>query len=150
GERGMSTPVPVAPAIPAPPSAPPVRSSRPYLYALDPLRGITALIVILVHVLIFVNFDWQSVRAQEWQALCGAVSAVPRNVFLFIPAITLVYVYGGRPLPLGRFWSRRGLSVLLPYCLWTVIYARTNTPQPSVGRFAHIVGRDLITGGASY
>src|SRR5262245_29870527 len=68
GERGMSTPVPVAPAIPAPPSAPPVRSSRPYLYALDPLRGITALIVILVHVLIFVNFDWQSVRAQEWQA----------------------------------------------------------------------------------
>jgi surface polysaccharide O-acyltransferase-like enzyme len=101
-------------------------------------------------VLIFVNFHWQSVRAQEGQALGVAVTHVTRNVFMFITAITLVYVYAGRPLPLGRFWSRRGLSVLLPYCLWTIIYARNNTPQPTVGRFAHIVGRDLITGGASY
>jgi surface polysaccharide O-acyltransferase-like enzyme len=139
-------------SVPAPAShiVPPARTSRPYLYWLDPLRGVTALIVILVHVLIFVNFHWRSVRAQEWQSAGVAVTHVTRNVFMFITAITLVYVYAGKPLPLGRFWARRGLSVLLPYCLWTVAYAWINTPGPTVGHFARIVARDLITGGASY
>lgn len=134
------------------PSAPPARSSssRPYLYALDPLRGLTALIVILVHVLIFVDFHWQSVHAQESQALGVAVTHVTRNVFMFLTAITLSYVYAGKPLPLGRFWSRRGVGVLLPYCIWTVVYAWINTPERAPGHFARIAGRDLITGGASY
>ncbi len=134
----------------APPATPPARPSRPYLYALDPLRGLTALVVILVHVLIFVDFRWRSVRAQEMQALGVAVTHITRNVFMFITAITLSYVYAGSPLPLRRFWSRRGIGVLLPYCLWTVVYAWINTPEHAAGHVARIVGRDLITGGASY
>jgi hypothetical protein len=76
-------------SVPAPTSqiVPPARTSRPYLYWLDPLRGVTALIVILVHVLIFVDFHWRSVRAQEWQSAGIAVTHVTRNVFMFITAI---------------------------------------------------------------
>src|SRR4051794_245282 len=146
--RGASGPV-SAPTQVAP-AAPPAPSSRPYLYALDPLRGITALVVILVHVLIFVDFHWQSVRAQELQAAGIAVTHVTRNVFMFLTAITLSYVYAGRPLPLGRFWSRRGVGVLLPYCIWTIVYAWINTPEHAAGHVARIVARDLVTGGASY
>ncbi len=123
---------------------------RPYIYEVDPLRGVTAIIVVAVHVLLFVNFGWRSPSSVHLQDAVLATIRFTRNVFMFITAFTLVYVYYGKPFSLKRFWSRRSVGVLLPYCLWTVAYAWLNTPQPSAARFARIVGLDLLTGQASY
>ena len=132
----------------AAPRAP--RSSRSYLYELDPLRGITALFVVLVHVLIFVDFHWRTERSLQLQNAGVVVTHVARNVFMFITAVTLTYVYAGKPFQVRRFWSRRSVGVFLPYAIWTVIYAWLNTPQPTVLHFVRIVARDLLTGEASY
>ncbi|MGI8687286.1 MAG: acyltransferase [Thermomicrobiales bacterium] len=123
---------------------------RPYIYEVDPLRGVTAIIVVAVHVLLFVNFGWRSPSSIHIQNAVLATIRFTRNVFMFITAFTLVYVYYGKPFSLKRFWSRRSVGVLLPYCLWSVAYAWLNTPQPSVARFARVVGIDLLTGQASY
>jgi probable poly-beta-1,6-N-acetyl-D-glucosamine export protein len=128
----------------------PTRSSRPYLYALDPLRGITALLVVLVHVLIFVDFHWRTERSLQLQDAGVVVTHVARNVFMFITAVTLTYVYAGKPFLFRRFWSRRSVGVFLPYALWSIVYAWINTPQPTAIRFARVVALDLITGQASY
>ncbi len=123
---------------------------RPYIYEIDPLRGITAVIVVAVHVLLFVNFGWRSSSSIHLQDAVLATIRFTRTIFMFITAFTLVYVYYGKPFSLKRFWSRRSIGVLLPYCLWTVFYAWLNTPQPSAARFARVVGIDLLTGQASY
>jgi peptidoglycan/LPS O-acetylase OafA/YrhL len=138
---------PVGKPVAAPQAA---RSSRPYLYALDPLRGITALLVVLVHVLVFVDFHWQTERSLQLQNAGVVVTHVARNVFMFITAVTLTYVYAGKPFLARRFWSRRSVGVFLPYALWTIAYAWINTPQPTLIRFARVVALDLITGQASY
>ncbi len=126
------------------------RSSRSYLYELDPLRGITALLVVLVHVLIFVDFHWRTERSLQFQDAGIVVTHVARNVFMFITAVTLTYVYAGKPFQARRFWSRRSVGVFLPYALWTVVYAWINTPPPTILRFVRVVALDLLTGQASY
>lgn len=123
---------------------------RPYVYEVDPLRGATAIIVVAVHVLLFVDFGWRSPSSIHIQDAVLAAIRFTRTVFMFITAFTLVYVYYGQPFPLKRFWSRRSVGVLLPYCLWSVVYAWLNTPQPSAAHFAKVVGIDLLTGQASY
>ncbi len=123
---------------------------RPYIYEIDPLRGATAIIVVAVHVLLFVDFGWRSPSSVNIQDAVLATIRFTRNVFMFLTAFTLVYVYYGKPFPLKRFWSRRSVGVLLPYCLWSVFYAWLNSPQPSAARFARVVGIDLLTGQASY
>ncbi len=123
---------------------------RPYIYEVDPLRGVTAIIVVAVHVLLFVNFGWRSPSSIHIQDAVLATIRFTRNVFMFITAFTLVYVYYGKPFSLKRFWSRRSVGVLLPYCLWSVAYAWLNTPQPTAARFVRVVGTDLLTGQASY
>ena len=128
----------------------PRRSSRPYLYELDPLRGITALLVVLVHVLIFVDFHWRTERSLQLQDAGVVVTHVARNVFMFITAVTLTYVYAGKPFQVRRFWSRRSVGVFLPYALWTRHLRVAQYPSADGARFARVVARDLLTGQASY
>ncbi len=128
----------------------PQPEKRPSVYEVDPLRGVTAIIVVAVHVLLFVNFGWRSQSSIHLQDAVLATIRFTRNVFMFITAFTLVYVYYGKPFSLKRFWSRRSVGVLLPYCIWSIAYAWLNTPQPSAARFARVVGLDLLTGQASY
>ncbi|HEU5329630.1 MAG TPA: acyltransferase family protein [Thermomicrobiales bacterium] len=126
------------------------RQSRPHIYEMDPLRIVTALVVVAVHVLAFVDLRSQTPLTVQLQNAALAATHFTRAVFMFVTAFTLTYVYYGKPFPLKRFWSRRSIGVLLPYCLWSAAYAWLNTPHTSPVQFSKVLAADLVTGNASY
>ena len=82
----------------------------------------------------------------------GIITSVhfTRDVFMFITALALTYVYFGRPFKASRFWAKRSIGVLLPYCIWSIAYTWVNTSQHSPGAFAKLVVFNILTGNASY
>ncbi|HEX4206301.1 MAG TPA: acyltransferase [Ktedonobacteraceae bacterium] len=129
---------------------------RPHIYELDPLRAITALVVVAVHVFAFTAVLNQTTRGFDIQN--GIVNTLhfSRSLFMFLTAFSMVYVYFGKPLPLMKFWKKRGIGVLLPYCIWTILYIIVNSyilkhpAHPSIGNFIHTCLFDIVTGQASY
>lgn len=126
------------------------QARRPHVYELDPLRTITAASVVAVHVLSFtVFFNHSDVGVQVQNAIVVALHFT-REVFIFVTAFALVYVYYGKHFALKRFWARRSLGVLLPYCIWSVVYILVNVPGQSPVTFVKTSIIDILTGNASY
>src|SRR5438045_8838966 len=73
-----------------------------------------------------------------------------REVFIFVTAFALVYVYYGKPFATRRFWARRSIGVLLPYCIWSVVSVWVNIPGQSPATFIRTAIVDILTGNASY
>jgi peptidoglycan/LPS O-acetylase OafA/YrhL len=126
------------------------QQTRPYIYELDPLRAVTALTVVAVHVLAAtaeLNHTQTGLQVQN-----GLVTSVhfTREVFMFITALALAYVYYGKPFEASRFWAKRSIGVLLPYCIWSIAYTWVNTSQHSPGAFAKLALFNILTGNASY
>lgn len=126
------------------------QQTRPYIYELDPLRAVTALTVIAVHVLsgtVGLNHTQTGLQVQN-----GLITSVhfTREVFMFITALALAYVYYARPFEASRFWAKRSIGVLLPYCIWSIAYTWVNTSQHSSGAFAKLALFNILTGNASY
>lgn len=124
--------------------------TRPYIYELDPLRAITAVSVIAVHVLaatLSLNHTQTGIQVQN-----GIVTSVhfTREVFMFVTALALTYVYYGKHFSLKHFWAKRSIGLLLPYCLWSIAYTWVNTAQHSPGAFARLTLFNILTGNASY
>lgn len=135
-------------------AAPQARSSasdrKPHLRQLDRLRIITALSVVAVHVLGNSSFLDQHFGSLVVQDMFVTSFHFTREVFMFVTALALVYVYYGKPFDTGRFWRRRALGVLLPYCAWSVIYVLANVRPSSVGQFLWSSLVAIVTGNASY
>jgi peptidoglycan/LPS O-acetylase OafA/YrhL len=126
------------------------QQTRPYIYELDPLRAVTAVAVIAVHVLsgtMFLNHTAAGLLVDN-----GIFTSVhfTREIFMFITALALTYVYFGRPFSGKRFWAKRSIGVLLPYCIWSIAYTWVNNSQHSPGAFAKLVVLNILTGNASY
>src|SRR3989440_10131011 len=124
--------------------------TRPYIYELDPLRAVTAVAVIAVHVLsgtMTLNHTQTGIQVQN-----GIFTSVhfTREIFMFITALALAYVYYGRPFEASRFWAKRSIGVLLPYCIWSIAYTWVNTSQHAPGAFAKLALFNILTGNASY
>lgn len=126
----------------------PVR--RAHLAELDRMRIITALSVVAVHVTGNTVFLDQTPLALQVQN--GFVTAFhfTREVFLFVTALALVYVYFEKTPTFRGFWRKRSIGVLVPYVIWSAIYVWINphpaSALPLVGTFLW----DLVTGGASF
>src|SRR5437588_10161427 len=73
-----------------------------------------------------------------------------REVFMFITALALAYVYYGKPFEASRFWAKRSIGVLLPYWIWSIAYTWVSTSQHSPGAFAKLALFNILTGNASY
>ena len=126
------------------------QARRPHVYELDPLRTVTAWSVVAVHVVagtVFLNHTDVGVQVQN--ALVVALHFT-REVFIFVTAFALVYVYYWKRFALKRFWARRSLGVLLPYCSWSVVYVWVNVPGQSPAAFVKTAIVDILTGNASY
>jgi peptidoglycan/LPS O-acetylase OafA/YrhL len=126
------------------------QARRPHVYELDPLRTVTAWSVVAVHVLsgtVFLNQSNVGVQIQN--ALVVAMHFT-REVFIFVTAFALVYVYYGKPFATKRFWTRRSIGVLLPYCIWSVVYVWVNGAGQSPTTFIKTALVDILTGNASY
>lgn len=132
------------------------RQSRPHIYELDPLRATAAIVVVLVHVLAFTAYLNHTTIGMEIQNAAVIAVHYTREMFMFVTAFALVYVYYGKPFSISRFYKRRALGVLLPYCVWSLVYLLFNQfvfhnqPQPTVGAFVWTLLYDILTGRASY
>jgi len=127
------------------------QQARPYIYELDLMRPVTAVTVVAVHVLAFTQFlnDTQT----GLQVQNGLITSVhfTRGVFMFITALALTYVYFGRAFSPRRFWAKRSIGVLLPYCIWSIAYTWVNnSSQHSPAAFAKLALLNILTGNASY
>lgn len=73
-----------------------------------------------------------------------------REVFIFVTAFALVYVYGSKGVSPLSFWKKRALGVVLPYAIWSVVYVLVNDGFSSPGAFLRTSVFDILTGNASY
>jgi surface polysaccharide O-acyltransferase-like enzyme len=123
---------------------------RSHVYELDPLRTVTAFSVVAVHVLAFTAYlNHSDVGTQIQNALVVALHYT-REMFIFVTAFALVYVYYGKPFSLKKFWTKRSLGVVLPYCIWSIIYVWVNSPGLSPGALTRTAFLDILQGNASY
>ncbi len=136
--------------------APSVQTKRrnPYVYALDPIRVITALAVLSVHVIGFSAVMNSSDLGREIQLGAGSALHFTREVFMFTTAFVLVYTYAGANFNLTTYLRKRGITVLVPYLFWSVVYVAFNAwlsqTSLSAPRFAITTVKDVLTGNASY
>ena len=126
------------------------QQARPYIYELDLMRPVTAVTVVAVHVLSFTQFLNDTTAGVQVQN--GFITSVhfTRDVFMFITALALTYVYFGKPFSGKRFWAKRSIGILLPYCIWSIAYTWVNTSQHSPAVFAKAALFNILTGNASY
>lgn len=123
---------------------------RPHIYELDPLRAVTALVVVAVHVLAFtVVLNKTTTGIQVQNAFVVSVHFT-RALFMFVTAFAMTYVYSGKKVPIARFWKKRGIGVLVPYCIWSVIYVFVNQPPTTPLHFASASLTAILTGTSSY
>jgi surface polysaccharide O-acyltransferase-like enzyme len=124
--------------------------TRPYIYELDLMRPVTAVTVVAVHVLAFTLYLNDTAAGVQVQN--GIITSVhfTREVFMFITALALTYVYFGRPFSAKRFWTKRSIGVVVPYCIWSIAYTWVNTSQHSPAAFVRAALFDILTGNASY
>ena len=126
------------------------QSTRPYLYEFDRMRIITALSVVTVHVIALTTFLDATVSTLQVQNAFVTIFHFTRAVFMFVTAFALVHVYYGKPFSWGRFWKRRGIGVVLPYTIWSIIYVLVNPHPNSPPLLMRRILGDLLTGHASY
>jgi peptidoglycan/LPS O-acetylase OafA/YrhL len=146
----MSLIAPPAEQLAVQSASPPKARKRPHVYELDPLRAITALVVIIVHVLAFTAYLQQSERGQEIHNALVVSVHFTRALFMAVTAFSLAYVYYDRKFSIIEFWKKRSIGALLPYCIWSVIYIWVNTSPSSIGELGQKSLIAILTGEASY
>jgi peptidoglycan/LPS O-acetylase OafA/YrhL len=104
-----------APLDPRPPR---VRGSRPHAAELDVVRPVAAVLVITTHAM--------QMFAPTATIFYGAIvleSQASRHVFFFVSALVLTWQACQQPhWSPWRFWGRRGLTIVIPYAIWVVLY----------------------------
>jgi probable poly-beta-1,6-N-acetyl-D-glucosamine export protein len=123
---------------------------RPHIYELDPIRICTAVSVVGVHVLFYTLPLNQTTAGLQIQNAFITALHFTREVFIFVTAFALVYVYYGKPFSLKQFWQKRSIGVVLPYVVWSMVYVWVNMPAKTAGTFASTALIDILTGNASY
>ncbi len=123
---------------------------RPHVYELDLLRAVTALAVVGVHTLSFTVGLNQTEGGMEVQNAVVTALHFTREVFMFVTAFALVYVYYHRPFQLKGFWVKRGIGVLLPYVAWTLIYTWFDAPSQSLLSFVRTSLINIVSGNAAF
>ncbi len=126
------------------------QQTRPYIYELDLLRPVTALTVVAVHVLSGTTMLNHTQAGMQVQSGIFLSVHLTREVFMFITALALTYVYFGRPFSGKRFWAKRSIGILVPYCIWSIAFTWVNTSQHSPAVFAKLALFNILTGNASY
>lgn len=126
------------------------QAKRPHIYELDPMRACTALGVVAVHALAFTAYLNSTAAGYQVQSAIVVALHYTREIFIFVTAFALVYVYRGRFTSPLQFWKKRALGVLFPYVVWSLIYTLVNTSLFSPGSFLQTGIFDILTGSASY
>jgi probable poly-beta-1,6-N-acetyl-D-glucosamine export protein len=124
--------------------------ARRYLYELDPIRGITAICVVGVHVTAGTLIFYHTAIGVELQNAALTALHFTREIFLMLTAFVLVYGYAHKPFSLATFWRKRGIGVLLPYVIWSVFYVWFAYRQQPITTWLWPAVIDTLTGNSSY
>lgn len=124
--------------------------SRRHIYELDPIRGLTAVGVVGVHIAAFTIFLLHSPFDVEVQNAVVSALHFTREIFISITAFLMVYVYGGRPFPVKKFWRKRGIGVFVPYALWSIVYTWINNPHTPWYGWVGALIYNILLGNASF
>lgn len=133
----------------------PAKPRRPHLYELDVLRATTALAVVAVHVVAFTVLYNTTTLGALIQHGAEATLHYTREVFMFTTALVLVYSYGsvaatGKRFDLKTFWRKRGIGVVVPYVIWSLIYVLSGPHAQSLPLLIGQMAVALVTGNASF
>jgi peptidoglycan/LPS O-acetylase OafA/YrhL len=113
------------------------------------LRVITAIGVVAVHVLAFTVIYNTSPVGALIQHGVEATMHFTREVFMFTTALVLVYTYIGKRFDLKTFARKRGIGVVLPYVIWSLIYILLAPHPAALPQLVHLTARGLVTGEAA-
>lgn len=124
--------------------------TRAHVAELDLMRVVTALGVVGVHSGFLTLATQRSAVGHELQDAIVVALHFTRAVFMFMTAFALTYVYKRSDLKVLPFYRKRGIGVLLPYVVWSIIYQWQMTPWTfdTLGNFLHTAIYNLITGRA--
>ncbi len=126
-------------------------SARPsHLYEIDMMRVLTALGVVGVHVAVFTAYLNTAPLGMHLQYAAVSALHFTREVFVTITAFVMVYTYTRRPFDVGGFWKRRGLGVVMPYIVWSLVYLLLGVPLQPFGTWVSKALVAIATGTASY
>ncbi len=123
---------------------------RARVFELDFLRVITSCSVVCIHVISSTDILNKTTLGLQLQNALVTALHYSREIFMFVTAFAMVYVYLGKPFPLGRFWQKRGWGVLFPYVAWSLLYTWINGGMPSPNAFLRMATLNILSGNASY
>lgn len=115
-------------------------------YEADIMRGIIVLSVVAMHTVGTITY----VDTTEFYSIIqyGVLILLRynRQAFIFITAFVLVYVYNKPNLNWVEFWRKRGIGIIIPYIIWSIIYVSINVKNPSLYNYVY----DTVLGSSSY
>ena len=126
------------------------KKGKVHIYEIDFVRAITAFCVVGVHAVALTIFLNTAASGIEFQNLIAHSLHFTREMFMFVTAFVLVFVYYHKKISPAVFWLKRGLIVLIPYIFWTLFYVYVNNPFQGFLSYVKLSVRDIFTGGASF
>ena len=126
------------------------KASTERRYEIDILRGIIALIVVLIHSIGSTQYLDSHFYESFIRNLIISLIQFNRNVFIFITAFILVYIYNAKGLNIKNFWSKRTVGILIPYALWSILYALFYGRGPTFIADIYTIIIDIVSGSAYY
>ena len=120
------------------------QANRGHIREIDLVRTLTVLGVISVHTIWFTNAA-NNVSANLFTDMLHYT----RNVFMFMTAFVLFYVYFKKPYNLSAFWGKRFKLVGIPYLIWSAYYVYFGGGlSHGIGNYLSTLGLDVIQGTA--
>lgn len=99
------------------PQVPPASTPARHIDAIDVVRPVGALLVIVSH-----TVEALAPATLHSMLLLGFLHS-SRNIFFITSGLVLTYSYYDRSQwSVGRFWWRRTRLIIIPYLIWTVVY----------------------------
>ncbi len=129
----------------------PNEEKKSHIYEVDFLRALTVFSVVAIHSIASTSYLYSSsFLATRYTALFIHLLHYNREIFVFVTALVLTYVYHQRSFSTKKFWGKRLLFIFVPYVLWSFIYVKLNNPTLPLGSYLSLSAYDVLTGNASY
>lgn len=124
--------------------------SKKHVHEIDLIRSISVFSVVALHTLSYTKFLIKDIESLRLFYILGHTLNYNREMFMFVTAFVLTYVYLPREISLKKFYMRRLLIVFIPYVLWSVIYLLIRHFPTSLPQFLTKTFDAVLTGDASF
>ncbi|WP_041718987.1 acyltransferase [Alkaliphilus oremlandii] len=103
------------------------KSTDKKLYGIELMRGISCLLVIMIHVTAsFWIYPQKESLTFKWIIALNTISRFAVPSFIFMSGFTLFYFYSRREFSFISFYKKRMVKAAIPYLLWSFFYTGIN------------------------